>query len=362
MTESPSSVPNKGPTFLLVTGIMCAIAGILVIYRLLHGYILRKNIYTDDFMIAASMCVMLVTTVVGDLANNYGFGRHKKDVVPTGGNPVLALKFFWVFQVTYKLVLGLTKLSFLTFYLRIFPSKRFHLICHITMGVIIGGVIGFVFATIFQCIPVKGSWEKHIGATCINNAWFRWWWAGYNTATDIWICLLPMPLLARLQLNLVRKVGVMLMFALGLFVCVTSIIRINALVQSVATDDPTWGSWEALLWSAIEANCGIICACLPFLKHPLKQLVPKLFTSITSKGTRSRPTYNYKLSALSSRGHHGYQQTDDLGNLAMSSKGMGSQDPINTIGPGQVMVKTDISLRTEPVHNDEAHEIPGHAV
>jgi hypothetical protein len=245
----------------------------------------------------------------------------------------------------------LTKLSFLTFYLRIFPSKQFHRICHLTMGVIIGGVLGFVIATIFQCVPVAGSWEKTLPAKCINNAWFRWWWAGYNTATDIWICLLPMPLLARLQLDTVRKVGVMLMFALGLFVCVTSIVRITALVQSVNTTDPTWGSWDALLWSAIEASTGIICACLPFLKHPLKQMFPRLFSSFDSKVSRSRPTY--KLSALSQRGHrthpNGEWQNLESSKVATGTGSIGTGGSEEAIVPGHIMMKTDISLKTERV-------------
>ncbi|RAO72916.1 uncharacterized protein BHQ10_008928 [Talaromyces amestolkiae] len=219
------------------------------------------------------------------------------------------------------------------------------------MGVIIGGVLGFVIATIFQCVPVAGSWEKTLPAKCINNAWFRWWWAGYNTATDIWICLLPMPLLARLQLDTVRKVGVMLMFALGLFVCVTSIVRITALVQSVSTTDTTWGSWDALLWSGIEASTGIICACLPFLKHPLKQMFPRLFSSFDSRVSRSRPTY--KLSALSQRAHrthpNGEWQNLDTSKVATGTGSIGTGGSEEAIVPGHIMMKTDISLKTERV-------------
>jgi hypothetical protein len=155
--------------------------------------------------------------------------------------------------------------------------------------------------------------------------------------------MLPMPLLARLQLDKVRKIGVMLMFALGLFVCITSIVRIHALQQSVKTDDPTWGSSDALLWSAIEADCGIICACLPYLKHPLKQLFPRIFSTLGSRAHRSRPTY--KLSAFSSsRGYHRHSTaTDDWKTLATPGR-MGSQDPI---APNQIIMKTDISLKTE---------------
>jgi hypothetical protein len=93
MTESPYSVPNKGPTFMVVTGILCAIALALVLYRLINGWVMRKTIYKDDMLIAASMVfplfsflvcqfqfltillvkqsVLIVTTIVGDLGKSF---------------------------------------------------------------------------------------------------------------------------------------------------------------------------------------------------------------------------------------------------------------------------------------------------
>jgi hypothetical protein len=256
-------------------------------------------------------------------------------------------QYFWFFQVFYKLVLCLTKVSFVVFYLRIFPSKRFHQLCFVTMGVIVIGVVGFVFATVFQCVPVAGSWNKTLHSKCIDNSWFRWWWAGYNTVTDLWVFLMPMPLLARLQLDLVRKIGVMLMFALGLFVCITSIIRMRALVESTTTTDPTWGSFDALLWSSIEASCGIICACLPFLKHPIKYVFPKLFPSLSSRRSRSRPTY--KISGFSSRGGAGGTRNRATGQWESLENGsVGSGDPI---APNQIVMKTDISLQMDYINS-----------
>ncbi|KAL1966722.1 hypothetical protein VTN77DRAFT_3919 [Rasamsonia byssochlamydoides] len=355
MEASHAPVPNKAPVFFIVTSILVAIAFSLVVYRFVYGWTMRKALSGDDIVIGLSMTTQIITTLIGDMAVHYGFGRHKQDVDRSGGNLILALKYFWLFQVFYKLVLCLTKLSFIVFYLRIFPSKGFHHICFLTMAVIVTGVIGFVFATIFQCVPIAGSWDKNIHSHCIDNSWFRWWWAGYNTGTDLWVFLMPMPLLAQLQLDLVRKIGVMLMFALGLFVCITSVIRMRALVESTTTTDPTWGSFDALLWSAIEASCGIICACLPFLKHPIKYIFPKLFSSLGgSRHSRSRPTY--KLSALSSRGGGTRRATGQWTNLENAS--IRSHEPI---APNQIMMKTDISLKTDYVDPDELHHqtIPG---
>lgn len=221
------------------------------------------------------------------------------------------------------------------------------------MAIVISGTFGFIMATIFQCIPIESNWNKHIHKTCINNAIFRWCWAGYNTLMDIWVCLMPMPLLARLQLDTARKVGVMIVFSFGLFVCITSIIRMRAMEESTTTDDPTWGSFDALTWSAIEASTGIICACLPFLKHPLKQIFPRLFSSFTTSGkTRSRPSYG--LSKLESRngtqvstgGTKPWTDTTNNAwtNIENDNGSTGSQEPI---AHNQIMLKTDISLRSE---------------
>lgn len=237
----------------------------------------------------------------------------------------------------------MNKLSFLTFYLRMFPTRKFRMVCYLTIAVIISGVCGYVFATIFQCIPVAAFWYKSMpNKRCIKNSWFRWWWAGYNTATDLWVFGMPMPVLARLKLNLARKIGVMLIFALGLFVCITSILRMHAMAESVSTNDPTWGSFDALLWSAIEADCGIICACLPFLKYPLRKLLPKLFSS-----TSGNHSDNAHKRCPANKPNHGTpcerNMVDCVGVVDIYEKTV----DCDSVAPGQIVMKTDISLQTD---------------
>ncbi|PYH91991.1 hypothetical protein BO71DRAFT_330972 [Aspergillus ellipticus CBS 707.79] len=361
---SQFDVPNKGPLFIRVTGILTAIAFILTAYRVLWKVHMKSMIAVDDMIISFSMLIQIVNTVMGDLACHYGFGRHKTDIVRTGGNVILTLKYFWLFQILYKLVLCLNKLSFLSFYLRLFPTRKFRLICWITISLVLCSTFGFVIATIFQCIPVRASWYKHIPKKCVNNASFRWSWAGYNTVMDIWVCLLPLPVLAQLQLDKGRKIGVMLVFCMGLFVCVTSVIRMWAMVESTKTDDPTWGSFDALLWSAIEASTGIICACLPFLKHPIQRLLPGWFSSLGSGGRSGRSKKsNYRMSRLGSQsgnrtiggtgagtanGTRGSAWRDgDLDDLDDDAESMGSQGPI---AKNQIMMKTDIAMHSEPAY------------
>ncbi|GKZ30144.1 hypothetical protein AbraIFM66950_008003 [Aspergillus brasiliensis] len=347
MVESSLGVPDKGPVFVQVTAVLTCIAFVLVACRLAWKIHAQRRFAADDGIIAFSMAVQIVNTVMGDLACHYAFGRHKADVVKSGGNIVVALKFFWLFQILYKLILCLNKLSFLAFYLRIFPNRTFRLISWITIGLVVSSTFGFVIATIFQCIPVRASWDKHIPKKCVHNASFRWSWAGYNTLMDIWVCLMPLPVLAQLQLDRIRKIGVMLVFCMGLFVCVTSVIRMWAMEKSTTTTDPTWGSFDALLWSAVEANTGIICACLPFLKHPIQKVLPGLFGSMSngSRKSRSRTRPGYQMSRLGSRSGNGTRDVDvGLGDDDDDADSMGSQGPI---AKNQIIVKTGISMRSE---------------
>ncbi|KAE8374704.1 plasma membrane Pth11-like protein [Aspergillus bertholletiae] len=351
MVLDPSDVPNKGPLFVKVTAVLTAIAFILVTYRILWKVFMKSKIAADDAIISFSMIIQIINTVMGDLACHYAFGRHRADVIRTGGNRVLALKFFWLFQIFYKLVLCLNKLSFLAFYLRLFPTPKFRLICWITTGLVVSSTFGFVIATIFQCTPVHASWHKEIPKKCIKNADFRWSWAAYNTIMDIWVCLMPLPVLAQLHLDRIRKVGVMLVFSMGLFVCITSIIRMWAMVESTKTNDPTWGSFDALLWSAIEASTGIICACLPFLKHPIQRLIPSWFVSLSngSRKSRSRTRPSYRMSRLGSQSgiRTGEQRDEDYYGEA-DAESMGSQGPITK---GQIVMKTDIVLSSERAYS-----------
>lgn len=64
---------------------------------------------------------------------------------------------------------------------------------------------------------------------------------------------------------------------MSLSVCVTSILRMTTLKTGSTDPDTTYGTLNSTIWTAIEANTSIICACLPMLKSPLAALFPGLF-------------------------------------------------------------------------------------
>ncbi|OKP05845.1 hypothetical protein PENSUB_6565 [Penicillium subrubescens] len=113
---------------------------------------------------------------------------------------------------------ALTQLSFLTFYLRIFPSDEFHRITYCLMGLSACFGISNTFVTIFQCNPVLYFWSGGTGeytGNCIDIKSFSWYKAAMQIAMDISIISLPIWPLIHVSVNIKRKIQMILMFGTG---------------------------------------------------------------------------------------------------------------------------------------------------
>ena len=56
------------------------------------------------------------------------------------------------------MILGLCKISILTFYLRIFPHQKFRKFCYIILGWVALNTVVFTLSTLLQCIPISTNW------------------------------------------------------------------------------------------------------------------------------------------------------------------------------------------------------------
>lgn len=61
---------------------------------------------------------------------------------------------------------------------------------------------------------------------------------------------------------------------------------------SSKSNDQTYGTLNSTIWTTIEANTGIICACLPMLKKPLTCLFPRAFPR--QSGRSSYPSSGFR--------------------------------------------------------------------
>jgi hypothetical protein len=110
-----------------------------------------------------------------------------------------------------------------------------------------------------------------------------------------------MPVILRLNMSIGSKIGLVVLFSMGFFICLTTALRMATLPQSLMAKEPTYESAPANLWSFIEAATGVICACLISLRKSIGSMWPKKWRS--TKGTSSSGAYRqYGSGALSGHG------------------------------------------------------------
>ena len=114
------------------------------------------------------------------------------------------------------MILLLTKVAILIFYLRIFPRRWFQISAKLVLVfVVLSGVV-ILLLQIFQCLPVAFNWDKTIsGAKCLDVNALTYTHAGITIAQDLLLLVLPLPELATLQLERNKKIGLILMFQVG---------------------------------------------------------------------------------------------------------------------------------------------------
>ncbi|KAB5566123.1 integral membrane protein [Coniochaeta sp. 2T2.1] len=274
---------DQGWKMYITAVVMIIASGLFVIARLTTRIWMHGKLGWDDFTIVLALAFSIVLSTMMCLAIENGYGMHKADL--TKAELSLCLKQFFVAQTPYKITVGLNKVAIILLYLRIFISKPFRITAYAALFIVSAWTIATVGATIGQCVPISGAWDKTVKAQCINNDRF---WVAYavgNIITDVMVLVLPIPSILALKLNKRDKVLLCGIFLLGGFVTVTSIIRVTSVQNSLKNKgDQTYNFIQRGIWTLIEANLGTISTCLPILKQPMGRLFPRLFGS-TKKGS-----------------------------------------------------------------------------
>ncbi|OIW29283.1 hypothetical protein CONLIGDRAFT_413814 [Coniochaeta ligniaria NRRL 30616] len=319
-TATTCDAPVRDKTKLLadITVILGVITGALVALRLGFKLVItRMGLAMDDWLILATTVAGIPSTYIGvhGTAAN-GLGRDVWTL--PYGNITAFGKFFYIMVVLYFTQITLLKMSLLFFYLRIFPSTGTRNVLWATVAFnAVFGVV-FVFVAIFQCKPISYFWEKWDGehqGKCIEINSMGWAHAAISIALDLWMLGIPLSQLPGLNLHWKKKVGVAIMFCVGTFVTVVSILRLQSLVTFANSTNPTWDNWDVTNWSTIEINVGIICATLPTARLMLVRLFPVLGGSGGTAGYYygQRNTGNSRVGRSGARSAADGGQSDDPG-------------------------------------------------
>lgn len=144
------------------------------------------------------------------------------------------LKVYYFDEDLYLTCLPLVKISMLLFYLRIFPQKWFRISCFVTMAACAAYAIAFLLVSVWQCRPISYAWTNWHGETtgvCNDINAQGWTSAALNVVLDLVVLGLPLPVIAKLELNKRKKALFLLMFCVGFLVTIISILRLQVLAS-----------------------------------------------------------------------------------------------------------------------------------
>ncbi|KAL1651842.1 hypothetical protein SLS61_005213 [Didymella pomorum] len=331
----------RGKQALDVSVAFTVLATISVSLRLYTRWFIVRAPGIEDYLIAvATICSILLTIAIAYQAK-WGMGKHA-DTLSWDDN-VKVSKAFWASLIVYYLSLGLTKSSILLQYHRVFPTRKFQLACWGLFAVVVGYTIWTVFGSIFACVPVQAFWTKE-KAHCIDQ--FAMWFtnAAINISTDFAIILLPMPVIRRLQLGKRQKSALIGIFAVGGFVCIVSILRLQSLVAISNSTDQSYDNPAAATWSSVETNVGIICSCLPLLRPLMTKCLPGVFSS-NKRNTHSTPRVYPTIGSARSRPLPSHNGDGDYA-LATTTKGGSGRGSSESTGR-DIQVETRIDVKVE---------------
>ncbi|KAK1707525.1 LOW QUALITY PROTEIN: uncharacterized protein BDZ83DRAFT_724580 [Colletotrichum acutatum] len=295
--------------------------GIGVIVTALRTYARAKavgfrNFRADDYLVWGAVLFYTVQSTlaysVGNIAHglaNNGMTDEERAALSTSDPEyqlrVIGSKIQIAGWTTYSALIWLLKLAMLVFYLRLtvlplcnlIPSysstdtcrlgRRYRMRIWIGFGLVIGTFVASLGAVFLSCIPFSKYWQisPDPGNSCQAAVSLPIIWTSFaaNVSTDIYLILIPIPLLWESTLRLVKKIASTIVLGAGIFVLVCATLKsIFVLVDPVngAQLAGTWGTRETFV-AVVTTNLPMI---FPLIRTYLKPLWPNVLRS--SKNTK----------------------------------------------------------------------------
>ncbi|KAL4809081.1 major facilitator superfamily domain-containing protein [Aspergillus unguis] len=296
---------DRRPQVLVVSIVFFILASIFVALRFVSRIWIVRRLALHDYLMLLAWVINFGFSFALFYATSQGLGLHDVDI-PVAQRANLS-RANYAFTVLYNPALMAVKSSILVFYLTLTQGEKiFRYANYATLIVVNAAGLALTFINVFQCRPVAAAFAASlpVSAHCTDILTLYLSSSPVNIVTDLAILVLPNPILTRMRLPRKQKIILVITFSFGFFVAVVDVIRIAYLqdattsrevalrqihLQNYGGGDFSWYASLSFMWSVVEVNVSVMCACVPSLKPLVARLVPKLIRD-SMTGTRTNPS------------------------------------------------------------------------
>ncbi|KAL1845173.1 hypothetical protein VTK73DRAFT_992 [Phialemonium thermophilum] len=209
----------------ITSSVLVAISILVVAARLAIRVCWIRNSGWDDYSIVAALLfdVGYLAEILVAKANRVGFPM----ATLTPQQRTNFLKDTLAIEATYYAAVAFVKISILAMYLRFLLSPTPRFLCKATIVFHAVFFLVCVAVTLGQCRPFHKAYDATLTVPghCINSTVFFYFTSGVNIITDIWIFALPVKTLKGISRPKKEKATLIVIFGVGAFATITSIIR-----------------------------------------------------------------------------------------------------------------------------------------
>jgi hypothetical protein len=171
-------------------------------------------------MVAAvlSALVLFSTCLAGA---HDGLGKHiwnlDANLLNISGEAARTVKIEFAAYIAYATAISFTKFAVIASYIRLFPHANIRRISYATSFIVVAFWISSLFVICFACYPIQALWNWTIvGAKCFPLVNYFYVAAAFNIATDLVLCVLPIPTLLGLKMPKAQRIVVCILFSFGI--------------------------------------------------------------------------------------------------------------------------------------------------
>ncbi|ROW08681.1 hypothetical protein VPNG_06444 [Cytospora leucostoma] len=245
------------PVIVSVCVIMTAGAILLTACRLYVSFKRREWWWSDCFVTIALMFSMVQT---GLFLSQAKFARHQWDTRACWYDDKYA-KILFLQSILTTFALFFSKASILLLFNQLFGVKR-PVCLAVRFGIIFAGVLYFtgIPITAYMSTPHGGdTWASGLNSERSQKELI---WgivvAAVGTLLDIFIFVLPLPVILRLQMTTRRKVSTAAVFGTALLGVIASILSLIYRIETLGAKDSTWTFTALMTCIVVENDVAII--------------------------------------------------------------------------------------------------------